>query len=296
MKKVLVLITIIGAMLFASTASAAFMDIFENDQAVEFKYKNWELVYEPVDQLTPLEVLAGNPTEVTNFADFLNPGLHIAGVLQMTRIEQGGVGIWGDVGSTDSITGFFYDLTLAAASVDTATDTAVLYWSGGVMDIYYNETIPSATLDPTYDPGAVDPFETGGLADFTIDANRVLHLTMDPAYMFGGVGYAMRSTLALLDPNDDNNYVGFDLNDANASFFASVDINVGNGSSFNNNLYGPLGSDFAAQVNWSDPASGYQFTSDDPVDSYVVPEPSTYMLMGLGLLLSFLFVQRRRAS
>jgi len=153
---------------------------------------------------------------------------------------------------------------------------------GGVIELYIN----NFTLDHTQDPDTRNAY----VAAIT-SGQPFLKLIGVP-----GIG-----PLPLLTRWEAVNQLTAPFTGVGAGYF-DVDTTFGLGAAFDNNSYGPGGADMYTVFNFGDnfpPLDRQLFDamSSDPAQTTIIPEPTTMLLLGSGILglLGMVGIRRRKA-
>ncbi|MGZ8490825.1 MAG: PEP-CTERM sorting domain-containing protein [Gemmatirosa sp.] len=144
-------------------------------------------------------------------------------------------------------------------------NSVITEYTTGTLNIYRTTDVPGATTNNT--------FGTGTAANRATFADGTLFLSSSVSFL--------RSSF---NPSVGQGSVTGNLAFTGGELFTSF--------LQPNNI---LGGVVNALSNVSSVPTGYDFVADGRIDASVVPEPSTYMLMGTGLLALAGFARRRRA-
>lgn len=289
MKRLLIATMLLASIvLVSSVASAGFLNM-DTGVTYQWKYRNWEL-------LTDSQGIAKDPAQIA-VGDKIWGLLRVSSVYEKATATQ----IWSESGDNQEVTGYFRDLTVS--SIVPAGAGFDVYFTGGVMDLYF---------DSTPDAGAPTPYIGGVQANGYIQ-NFAQLLAANPGYFNDDNGVPFLSVAfdygivpgdtsttqlanvsALSDPLKGD---GAFYADAVGGYLQHLfDSNIFHIDAANDNdFYGqsiittqnPVG---AGQV---PETFGFTYASEDPAELHTVPEPSTFLLIGVGLCSCLLFRRKR---
>lgn len=226
---------------------------------VEIKYKNWETLID------------------NDASGGITVGDGLRGLMRVTSIDTlGGSPLWSQLSNGQEITGYFTGLTVSAIA-----------GGGGLFDIDFTGGTLALYLDSTPEyanpvPGAVPP------ANFTDSDTGNPFLT--GAFNYGikppSVAITQNATVnSLTSPLSGTGFFYLDVTGGDYAWMFDTDgFTVFDGSK----------RDIFARSNITGPGNfGFTYNSDDPARANVVPEPSTFLLLGAGILAVGGFARRR---
>lgn len=225
-------------------------------------------------------------------------GDELFGIFRVDQIlDENNDVIWSDQQDGTELTGYFSDLTVVRFDGEDAGD--IIGFTGGILKVYLDD---SPDFDPTYQ-GSSDPndyttvidgdlwldlqFVTGRLGGDT--ANYTLTTIMsgsgdDPEGVLAltGTGRALLevvggSAASLFDTNKYSRY------DASYNVIGYADMSLDASVFIRNTGVSP----------YTNPKDGWDVWSKDPLGAHVVPEPSTVMLVGSGILIVGTILRRK---
>jgi len=272
---------IAAGLVLSITASAFAGNVFESMNKYDIKYKGYEIAYLGDNPTGPGTI----PLDYDTGTNLANTGLpegqtiRLAALLYATSIWKTPIGsnmetdVYSHSSSTGSYTAVLTGLT-ASAVADENNDGVYdfLYFSGGTVSWYFNEMDNASTLvNAPYSESTFDLFTRG---------DNFVNFDLADAYQYNGVGYTGRVSIA-------------DTSQITVTFQGET----GNPMFDNNAHYGPdgVGYDIQIKATLSRGTNGWTFAVDDPAKTTVIPEPGTFVLVGIGLLLSVFFMRRRQA-
>lgn len=295
MKKILFVLSI--ALAFSTSSVYAFELAGGYTGPVEIKLKDWE-------QFVP-----GFPGPTgTGLADGVTD---LYGIMRLTSIETpGGTTLWSQSpGSTEFITGVFYGLDLESATATLPSDGrftsgALSGGTAAILNLYLDTTAPTApngvpsTGINSYDPTVPNAGNPPIPDSYTDGGNLFLSLLFVPGIVplanevAGALPTVLQSSsTALTSPFSGTGFGYFDV--IGGTFASLFDTN-----GFNTD---PTGYNHPADIFFRSDITapgefGFNTKSDDPARANVgvIPEPSTFLLLGAGLLGAVLI--RRKKS
>ncbi|ABB37624.1 PEP motif putative anchor domain protein [Oleidesulfovibrio alaskensis G20] len=271
---------IAAGLVLSITASAFAGNVFESMNKYDIKYKGYEIAY-----------LGNNPTgtgtiplDYDTAANLATTGLpvgqtiRLAALLYATSIWETPIGsnleseVYNHSNSPGTYTAVLTGLS-ASTVVDADNDGTYDYllFSGGTVSWYFNALDSSSSLiNAPYSEATFDLFTRG---------DNFVNFDLAEAFQYNGVGYTGWVSIS-------------DTTRIDATFLGETDNPM-----FDNNSYGQNGDGYDIQINATlkEGTNGWTFAVDDPAKTTVIPEPGTFVLVGIGLLLSVFFMRRRQA-
>lgn len=272
----------IGAGFSAQNAEAFSFDYSYNGPVL-VKYNNWE-EYVPGYTAVP-DTVAPGIGGVNYYANApATPGTQdLYGILKVTSINptNGGPTLWWDGKDGEEITGYFKDLTVTGGPFGTMLGDDVIY------DIQFGAVTGTTPTIKLFLDSAQDFNPDGASAGF-IDAPLI------PTSSLNGISFVdIMFTPGII--------AGDPVTLMNSSYTTITSPNSGTGF-FKGSIVGGLyASMFApsvsgqSNINVPDLNTNWNTASFDPIQATVVPEPSTVVLFGAGLVgLGLGYIRKRR--
>ncbi|MGX7949435.1 PEP-CTERM sorting domain-containing protein [Oleidesulfovibrio alaskensis] len=271
---------IAAGLVLSITASAFAGNVFESMNKYDIKYKGYEIAYLGNNPTGPGTI----PLDYDTAANLATTGLpvgqtiRLAALLYATSIWETPIGsnleseVYNHSNSPGTYTAVLTGLS-ASTVVDADNDGTYDYllFSGGTVSWYFNALDSSSSLiNAPYSEATFDLFTRG---------DNFVNFDLAEAFQYNGAGYTGWVSIS-------------DTTRIDATFLGETDNPM-----FDNNSYGQNGDGYDIQINATlkEGTNGWTFAVDDPAKTTVIPEPGTFVLVGIGLLLSVFFMRRRQA-
>ena len=298
MKKLSIFL-MLAMFIIGSAVSASAFSLGGYSGPIKMKFSNWE------DLILPAANMPG-PSYYVNNGDGIEDNYGILYITDIRADDGSNLLLWSDATQGETLTGLFYDVDVQSWAPNGSGGTNVQS-VGGKMDIYL-DTSPSGTFDATQGNGGYIA-DADGIAhnDYTgiTDIGSTLFLTLD---FVPGVDILTDATIdgdfdgsTLPASGDATSYLSvtggayastFDTNGFSVTYTDDI---LGPGTSITPDFF--TQNDFVPNDGSTAPIQGdWGLLSEDPNrGNAAIPEPSTIMLFGLGLL-GLGFVGRKKLT
>jgi len=262
MKKLTLILAILALGIAFTTSSAMAFSLGGYTGLVKFKFNNWDYgtLYAPGTNNPADGVASGNTDSY--------------GIFTVTSItDLVGNNLWNQTPG-ESLEGWFYGLSDDGEVFD-GTGSGNIWSMGGKLEMY----LGPRNLDPTAGPGVV-PALPSAPTDIWNVTDGALFLSADfvPGAVFGDPTTTLFGTISSITVP------------ISGKSEAYLEVTGGSHASmFNSNIFQGGAADLFLQNDFksgdvTDPGFGWTAVSHDPVLGKVVPEPSTMILFGMGIM------------